>query len=193
MMNAASVGRGTSGIVLGKHSGRHALGAAMEELGMTLSEEDLNQAFVHFKKVADKKKRITAADLEALVGEEVRGQTDIYELKSYEVSSSSDSMPKCQVVIGKEGEELLGKSFSGGSMESIFKAIDDAVGTKGKLKDYQVHSVTEGKDSLGEVRVVVEVNGKAYAGTALSIDVVEASAKAYVRALNNAYRAGAVT
>ena len=75
-------------------------------------------------------------------------------------------------------------------MESIFKAIDDAVGTKGKLKDYQVRSVTEGKDSLGEVRVVVEVKGKAYAGTALSIDVVEASAKAYVRALNNAFRAG---
>ncbi len=193
IMNAESVGRGTSDIVLGKHSGRHALKAAMEELGMTLSDEELNQAFVHFKKVADKKKQITAADLEALVSEEVRGQSDIYELKSYEVTSSSEFVPTCQVIIEKEGEELTGKSFSGGSMESIFKAIDDAVGTKGKLKDYQVRSVTEGKDSLGEVRVVVEVNGKAYAGTALSIDVVEASAKAYVRALNNAYRAGAVT
>ncbi|MHB9112689.1 MAG: 2-isopropylmalate synthase [Thermoleophilia bacterium] len=192
IMNAESVGRGSSDIVLGKHSGRHALKAAMEELGIALSEDELNQAFVHFKKVADKKKQITAADLEALVGEEVRGQTDIYELKSYEVSSSSEFIPTCQVIIEKEGEKLLGKSFSGGSMESIFKAIDDAVGTKGKLKDYQVRSVTEGKDSLGEVRVVVEVEGKAYAGTALSIDVVEASAKAYVRALNNAYRAGAV-
>ncbi|MBK5225321.1 MAG: 2-isopropylmalate synthase [Thermoleophilia bacterium] len=193
IMSAASVGRGTSDLVLGKHSGRHALKVAMEELGMTLSDDELNQAFVHFKKVADKKKQITAADLEALVGEEVREQSDIYELKSYEVTSSSEFVPTCQVIIEKEGEELTGKSFSGGSMESIFKAIDDAVGTKGKLKDYQVRSVTEGKDSLGEVRVVVEVKGKAYAGTALSIDVVEASAKAYVRALNNAYRAGAVT
>lgn len=193
IMSAASVGRGTSDLVLGKHSGRHALKVAMEELGMTLSDDELNQAFVHFKKVADKKKQITAADLEALVGEEVREQSDIYELKSYEVTSSSEFVPTCQVIIEKEGEELTGKSFSGGSMESIFKAIDDAVGTKGKLKDYQVHSVTEGKDSLGEVRVVVEVKGTAYAGTALSIDVVEASAKAYVRALNNAYRAGAVT
>jgi 2-isopropylmalate synthase len=192
IMSAASVGRGTSDLVLGKHSGRHALKVAMEELGMTLSDDELNQAFVHFKKVADKKKQITAADLEALVGEEVREQSDIYELKSYEVTSSSEFVPTCQVIIEKEGEELTGKSFSGGSMESIFKAIDDAVGTKGKLKDYQVRSVTEGKDSLGEVRVVVEVKGKAYAGTALSIDVVEASAKAYVRALNNAYRAGAV-
>ena len=117
---------------------------------------------------------------------------DIYELKSYEVTSSSEFVPTCQVIIAKDDEELSGKSFSGGSMESIFKAIDDAVGTKGKLKDYQVRSVTEGKDSLGEVRVVVEVKGKAYAGTALSIDVVEASAKAYVRALNNAFRSGVV-
>lgn len=192
IMNAASVGRGHSDIVLGKHSGRHALKAAMEELGFTLSEEQLNTAFVHFKKIADKKKRITAVDLEHLVSEEVREQSDIYELKSYEVTSSTEFIPTSQVIIEKEGERLLGKSFSGGSMESIFKAIDDAVGTKGKLKDYQVRSVTEGKDSLGEVRVVVEVGGKTYAGTALSIDVVEASAKAYVRALNNAYRAGVV-
>ena len=134
IMSAASVGRATSDLVLGKHSGRHALKVAMEELGMTLSEDELNQAFVHFKKVADKKKQITAADLEALVGEEVRGQSDIYELKSYEVTSSSEFVPSCQVIIEKEGEELTGKSFSGGSMESIFKAIDDAVGTKGKTE-----------------------------------------------------------
>lgn len=193
IMNAESVGRGQSDIVLGKHSGRHALKSAMEELGFSLSEDELNQTFAQFKKVADKKKHITAIDLEALVSEEVRVMSDIYELKSYEVSSSSEFVPTSQVIIEKEGEKLLGKSFSGGSMESIFKAIDDAVGTKGKLKDYQVHSITEGKDSLGEVRVVVEVNGKAYGGTATSIDVVEASAKAYVRALNNAFRAGAVS
>jgi len=192
IMSAESVGRGQSDIVLGKHSGRHALKAAMEELGFKLSDDELNQTFEQFKKIADKKKHVTAMDLEALVNEEVRVMSDIYELKSYEVSSSSEFVPTSQVIIQKEGEQLKGKSFSGGSMESIFKAIDDAVGTKGKLKDYQVHSVTEGKDSLGEVRVVVEVSGKPYAGVASSIDVVEASAKAYVRALNNAYRAGTV-
>lgn len=192
IMNARSVGLSRSDIVLGKHSGRHALKSAMEELGITLTDEELDQAFVHFKKIADKKKKITAVDLEHLVSEEVREQSDIYELKSFEVSSSSEFIPTSQVIIEKEGERLSGKSFSGGAMESIFKAIDNAVGTKGKLKDYQVRSVTEGKDSLGEVRVVVEVGDKVYAGTALSIDVVEASAKAYVRALNNAFRAGAV-
>ncbi|MHB0866665.1 MAG: 2-isopropylmalate synthase [Thermoleophilia bacterium] len=193
IMSAESVGRGQSDIVLGKHSGRHALKAAMEELGYTLSEDELNLTFAQFKKTADRKKHITAMDLEALVSEEVRVMSDIYELESYETSARSDSMSTSQVVIRKENERLSGHSSTGGSMESIFKAIDDAVGTEGMLKDYQVHSVTEGKDSLGEVRVVVAVNDKTYAGTALSIDVVEASAKAYVRALNNAYKAGAVT
>lgn len=192
IMNARSIGRSQSDIVLGKHSGRHALKSAMEELGFTLSDAELNQAFENFKKVADKKKQITAVDLEHLVSEELRELTDIYELKSYEVISSSEFIPTCQVIIEKEGEELPGKSFSGGSMESMFMAIDNAVGTTGLLKDYQVRAVTAGKDSLGEVKVVVEVEGEDYAGTALSIDVVEASAKAYIRAINNAYRAGAV-
>ena len=88
----------------------------------------------------------------------------------------------------KQGEHRAGKAFSGGSVESIFLAIDDAVGVTGKLLDYQVRSITSGKDSLGEVRVVVEVDGKRYAGQAVSIDVLEASAKAYVRALNNVPR-----
>jgi 2-isopropylmalate synthase len=192
IMSARSIGRSQSDIVLGKHSGRHALQSAMEELGFSLNEEELNQAFVDFKKIADKKKEITAVDLEHLVGEELRELTDIYELQSYEVTASSESTPKSRVVIEKEGERLEGKSISGGSMEAIFKAIDDAVGAKGKLKDYQVRAVTAGKDSLGEVRVVVEVEDEDYSGTALSIDVVEASAKAYMRAMNNAYRAGVV-
>ncbi len=192
IMSASSIGRSRSDIVLGKHSGRHALKVAMEELGIELDGEELDQAFARFKKIADRKKQVTAVDLEHLVSEELRQQADLLELKSYEVTSSSEFIPTCQVIIEKEGERLLGKSFSGGSMESIFQAIDDAVGIQGKLKDYQVRAVTGGKDALGEVRVVVEVNGEDYAGTALSIDVVEASAKAYVRAVNNAYRAGGV-
>lgn len=192
IMNARSIGRSRSDIVLGKHSGRHALKAAMEELGFSLDEAELNLAFVNFKKIADRKKQITAVDLEHLVSEEMREMTDIYELKSYEVSASSDSTPASRVVIEREGEQLVGESASGGSMEAIFLAIDDAVGVQGLLKDYQVRAVTAGKDALGEVRVVVEVMGEDYAGTALSIDVVEASAKAYMRAMNNAYRAGVV-
>jgi 2-isopropylmalate synthase len=89
------------------------------------------------------------------------------------------------VGVTKAGDALAGKAFSGGSVESIFSAIDDAVGLTGKLLDYQVRSITSGKDSLGEVRVIVEVDGRHYAGRAVSIDVLEASAQAYMRALNN--------
>ena len=135
--------------------------------------------------IADKKKEVTAADLEALVGEEIREREDVYSLTRFYVAAGSDITSSSQVEVSKAKEPQTGKAFSGGSVESIFLAIDDAVGLSGKLMDYQVRSITSGKDSLGEVRVVVEVDGKRYAGQAVSIDVLEASAKAYVRALNN--------
>ena len=145
----------------------------------------MNEAFRRFKLTADKKKEVTTADLEALVGEEIREREDVYSLDHLYVSAGSQIISSSQVGVRRQGEQRAGKAFSGGSVESIFMAIDDAVGVSGKLMDYQVRSITSGKDSLGEVRVVVEVDGKRYAGQAVSIDVLEASAKAYVRALNN--------
>ena len=106
-------------------------------------------------------------------------------LDRFYVSAGTDIISSSQVLVSRESEPHPVKAFSGGSVESIFLAIDDAVGVSGKLLDYKVRSITSGKDSLGEVRVVVEVEGKRYAGQAVSIDVMEASAKAYVRALNN--------
>ncbi|MFH1833755.1 MAG: alpha-isopropylmalate synthase regulatory domain-containing protein, partial [bacterium] len=125
------------------------------------------------------------ADLEALVGEEMREREDVYSLERFYVSAGTGIICSSQVGVLKQSEPHAGKAFSGGSVESIFLAIDDAVGMSGKLMDYQVRSITSGKDSLGEVRVVVEVDGRRYAGKAVAIDVLEASAKAYVRALNN--------
>ena len=119
------------------------------------------------------------------MGEEIREREDVYSLTRFYVAAGSDIISSSQVEVDTQKEPHAGKAFSGGSVESIFLAIDDAVGVSGKLMDYQVRSVTSGKDSLGEVRVVVEVDGKRYAGQAVSIDVLEASAKAYVRALNN--------
>jgi len=185
IMKAKDIGLLDSDIVLGKHSGRHALRTHLAEVGIHLDGEDLDEAFRRFKVIADKKKVVTTADLEALVGEEMRERQDLYSLKHFYISAGTDIIPSCQVGVKKKDEPLAGKAFSGGSVESIFRAIDDAVGVRGKLMDYQVRSITSGKDSLGEVRVVVEVDGKRYAGQAVSIDVLEASAKAYVRALNN--------
>jgi 2-isopropylmalate synthase len=185
IMRAKDIGLIDSDIVLGKHSGRHALRSHLAELGIHLDGAELDEVFRRFKVIADRKKEVTTADLEALVGEELREREDVYSLDHFYVSAGTDIISSSQVGVRIKSEPKNGKAFSGGSVESIFMAIDDAVGVSGKLMDYQVRSITSGKDSLGEVRVVVEVEGKRYAGQAVSIDVLEASAKAYVRALNN--------
>ena len=186
IMHAKDVGLGESDIVLGKHSGRHALKSRLAELGIRLDGAALDEAFRRFKEIADKKKQVTTLDLEALATEEIREREDHFSLTHFYLAAGSEIIPTGQVEVQAEGRVLKGKAFSGGSVESVFQAIDDAVGLSGRLLDYRVQSVTSGKDSLGEVRVVVEVEGKTYAGQAVSIDVVEASAKAYMRALNNA-------
>lgn len=185
IMKARDIGLTESDIVLGKHSGRHALQAHLAELGIHLDGAELNEVFRRFKETADRKKEVTTADLEALVGEEIRQREDVYMLEHVYTSAGTHIISSSQVGIRASGERKTGKAFTGGSVESIFLAIDDAVGITGKLLDYTVRSITSGKDSLGEVRVVVEVDGRRYAGQAVSIDVLEASAKAYVRALNN--------
>ena len=185
IMHAKDIGLGDSDIVLGKHSGRHALKSRLAELGIHLSGDELDEAFRRFKDVADKKKQVTAIDLEALATEEIREREDLYSLTRFYVSAGSEIIPTSQVQVVREGAECYGKAFSGGSVESMFLAIDDAVGISGRLQDYRVRSISSGKDSLAEVRVVVEVEGKTFAGQAVSIDVLEASAKAYMRALNN--------
>jgi len=188
IMHAQDIGLTDSDIVLGKHSGRHALKRGLAELGIVLSAEELDEAFRRFKDLADRKKQVTAMDLETLVGEEMRARQDLYSLNRFYISAGSEIIPTSQVSILKEGGSVEGKAFSGGAVESVFCAIDDAVGISGKLMDYRVRAITSGKDSLGEVRVVVEVEGETYAGQAAAIDVMEASAMAYIRALNNVAR-----
>ena len=192
IMTPADVGLTDNDIVLGKHSGRHALRAKLAELGYTLSDAELADAFKKFKDVADKKKRVTVLDLEALVSEEIREREDHFTLKSFVAQSGSVIIPTSQVEVLVRGELKRGRSFSNGSVESVFAAIDDAVGISGSLADYQVRAISSGKDSLAEVRVAVEVNGRSFNGQAVSFDVMEASAKAYVRAVNNAAAAGEV-
>ena len=192
IMTPADVGLTDNDIVLGKHSGRHALRAKLAELGYTLSDAELGDAFKKFKDVADKKKRVTVLDLEALVSEEIREREDLFTLKSFVNQSGSSIIPTSQVEVLVRGEVKKGRSFSNGSVESVFAAIDDAVGISGSLADYQVRAISSGKDSLAEVRVAVEVNSRSFNGQAVSFDVMEASAKAYVRAVNNAAAAGEV-
>ncbi len=195
IMDASTVGLRSNSIVLGKHSGRHALRQALEELGFAVDGAALNAAFKRFKEIADRKKSLTAMDLEALVADELRtGDVGAFELESFEVHASSSGEPKASVAVlvpdsdasaeEPHGELKRGTSSGDGPIDAIFKAINAATGVDASLCEFRVNAVTEGQDALGEVSVVVEVAGHTGAGQGVSTDTIEAAARAYVRALS---------
>lgn len=187
IMDVASVGLTQSEIVLGKHSGRHALRNALEELGYELDRAELDQAFNRFKVVADRKGRISASDLEAIMSDEMRVEAtgEGYRLDGLHFSGGIGDEPRATVVVSDpEGGVHEAEAVGDGPVDAVMKAIDAAVGSSGVLLEYQVSAVTSGKDALGEARVVCEIGGRRFAGQSVSTDVMEASAIAYVRAVN---------
>jgi 2-isopropylmalate synthase len=187
IMDATTVGLEANSIVLGKHSGRHALQQALAELGFELTGQTLNTAFKRFKEIADKKKQVTAMDLEALVTDELRDETAGFQLEWFDVEASTRRPPHATVgVRAHDGEELIGSFTGDGPVDAIFHAINSATGTDARLREFRVDAVTAGQDALGETSVVLEVNGVAGSGQGVSTDILEAAARAYVRALSNA-------
>ena len=193
IMDATTVGLKSNAIVLGKHSGRHALRQALEEMGFKVDGQALNTAFKRFKEIADRKKQVTAMDLEALVTEELRGDdVAAYTFVDFEVAASSSSPPMARVNVsvedGAPDDEArvvkTGESSGDGPVDAIFRAINAATGVEAALREFRVDAVTEGQDALGEVSVVVEVEGQTGAGQGVSTDIIEAAARAYVRALS---------
>ena len=186
IMEATEVGFDSNQIVLGKHSGRHALKDALEQLGFVVEGEGLNRAFARFKEVADRKKQVTALDLEALVSDEMRREEDSHELASFEVSAGSERDPEATVTISLPGgEEATATSGGDGPVDAIFQAVRDATGIDAELREYRVAAVTGGEDALGQVTVVLRQDGATASGQGVSTDILEASAQAYVRALSN--------
>jgi 2-isopropylmalate synthase len=184
-MDAASVGVSSNSIVLGKHSGRHALRKALEEMGFEIDGQALNLAFKRFKEIADRKKQVTAMDLEALVTDELRDDVQGYALEWFEVESSSRRSPHAKVgVTLPDGSSVTGSFLGDGPIDAIFQAINAATAKAPVLSEFVIGAVTEGQDALGEVSVVVELDGATGAGQSVSTDIIEAAAKAYVRALS---------
>jgi 2-isopropylmalate synthase len=185
IMDATTVGLAANSIVLGKHSGRHALRQALEEMGFKVDGQALNTAFKRFKEIADRKKQVTAMDLEALVTDELREELSGFALESFEVYASSGDSPQARVRVSVEdGRSATGQSSGDGPLDAIFRSINDATGVPASLREFRVDAVTEGQDALGEVSVVVEVDGQVGAGQGVSTDTIEAAARAYVRALS---------
>jgi 2-isopropylmalate synthase len=186
IMDATTVGLKSNSIVLGKHSGRHALRRALEEMGFRADGQTLNTAFKRFKEIADRKKHVTAMDLEALVTDELRGDdVAAFGFVDFEVAASSDRAPMARVQVRVEdGSVNIGESSGDGTLDAIFRAINAATRVDAALREFHVDAVTEGQDALGEVSVVVEVGGQTGAGQGVSTDTIEAAARAYVRALS---------
>ncbi len=193
IMDARDVGLESNQIVLGKHSGRHALRDALEQLGFKVDGEALNQAFRRFKEIADKKKTVTALDLEAIVSDEMRMSEDRYSLEWFEVEAGSRRHPRARVSVRlPSGETKVGDSSGDGPVDAIFGAIREATGADSELRQYTVSAVTEGEDALGEVSVMLRAHGRLASGQGVATDILEASARAYVRALSNAIEGAAV-
>ena len=149
----------------------------------------MNTAFRRFKEIADKKKHVTAMDLEALVTDELREEIVAYQLEWFDVEASSRRPPHATVGIRTpDGEEVTGSFTGDGPVDAIFRAINAATGSDARLREFRVDAVTGGQDALGETSVVLEVGGISGSGQGVSTDILEAAARAYVRALSNAVR-----
>jgi 2-isopropylmalate synthase len=189
IMDAATVGNDANQIVLGKHSGRHALRQALEELGYRVEGQALNTAFKRFKEIADKKKQVTAMDLEALVTDELREELAGYTLQWFDVEASSRRPPHATVAVrSPAGQELEGTFTGDGPVDAIFRAINAATGLDARLREFRVEAVTGGEDALGEVSVVIEYDGQSAAGQGVATDILQAAGMAYVRAITNGVR-----
>ncbi|MCU0267724.1 MAG: 2-isopropylmalate synthase [Acidimicrobiales bacterium] len=189
IMDPAVVGAGDSQIVLGKHSGRHAFADTLHKMGYDLHGDALNQAFARFKELADRKVQLTEEDLEALVAEEVGDTVRYrYQLVSVSCHGGTNDTPTATVVLDHDGEKLEVTAHGDGMVEAACTAIRQATGVEGRLTDYSVTSVTGGVDALADVALRFEVDGRAMPGRGLSTDVVEASARAFVNAINRIQR-----
>ena len=187
IMEAQSVGWPSNSIVLGKLSGRSGLRSRLEEMGYALSQDELNEVFTDFKNLADRKREVTDADLDALMSTRRRMEYEpsIYRLERVQVSCGNHEVPTATVSLqGPDGSVTTDAATGTGPVDSVYKAINRIVGVPNKLTEFTVNAVTEGIDALGRVTIRIEKNGIIYVGRGSDVDIIVASAKAYMSALN---------
>jgi 2-isopropylmalate synthase len=187
IMTPESVGITGNRLVMGKHSGRHAFGERLKELGFNLNKEDMNRAFLRFKELADKKKEVYDEDIEAIVAEEILrlpGRPDRFELLYLNVNSSSNAIPSATVKMRVESQECMDHATGDGVVDACYKAIAKITGSRSSLVRYSVKAITGGTDAQGEVSCLIEDGGIRVSGQGAHTDIIMASALAYINALN---------
>lgn len=184
IIDPKKIGLTESQIILGKTSGRHAFKNKLSELGYEPDEKEFERAFSDFKELADKKEHISDEDLEAIMAEQVRTSEEIYKLQKWFVKSGTEQEPLSKVVITKNGDEIETEASGDGPVDAVCNAISKLTNTEAKLISYNVSSITGGLDAQGDVAIQLEINGKNVLGRGISTDIIEASAKAYLNAIN---------
>jgi 2-isopropylmalate synthase len=185
IMRPEDIGLSGTDLVLGKHSGRHALRERVKELGYHLDEVQLQQVFEGFKALADRKKSVYDADIEALAESQIHSGPALWTLESFHTSDGTGTLPMAAVCLAHvDGHKVQDAACGDGPVDAVFKTIERITGISVQLKDYQVRSVSVGEDAQGEARVEVEHNGRIQRGHAVSTDIIEASAQAFLQAIN---------
>lgn len=187
IMTPESIGLSKNKLVLGKHSGRHAVEDRLRHLGYQLTSEKLDKIFQEFKLLADKKKTVDDRDLEALVEEKKVEIQEIYQLKEFVINCGNVITSTANIKLIKDDEEFEEVAKGYGPVDAAFKAIEHILGNEFILEDYSLQSVTEGEDALGEAIVKIKYQDEIYKGRGLSTDIVEASIKAYLNAINKLF------
>lgn len=188
IMRPQDIGRPANKLVLGKHSGRHAFKIRLRDLGVELEGPELDKAFKRFKDLADKKKEVYDEDLLAIVNEEMSYVPETYALDYLHFVSGTGLIPSATVRLTREDQAFQDSGTGDGPVEAVYSAIDAITGVKGRLLDYSLRAVTQGKDAMGEVTVKVDFDGTVVSGKGASTDVIEASARAYLNAVNRLMR-----
>lgn len=185
IMTPQSIGLPTNVMVLGKHSGKHAFEDRLKELGYSLTQDELEAAFVEFKALCDKKKEVTDSDIEALVEHKSTAVPQFYKLERFVVNSGNTINSTAIVkLVDAENEVHEQVALGDGPVDAAYKAIDQIANIPLALSDYRINSVSDGEDALGEVTVKVESEGRSVRGRGLSTDVIESSILAYINAIN---------
>jgi 2-isopropylmalate synthase len=185
IMKPEEVGLARTELVLGKHSGRHALRQRVRELGYHLDEAQLQRVFEGFKALADRKKQVYDADIEALAEAQVHTGPALWTLESFHTSAGTGTLPTAAVCLRhQEGHKVQDAACGDGPVDAVFKTIERVTGVTVQLKDYQVRSVTVGEDAQGEARIEADYEGKLVKGQGVSTDIIEASALAFLQVIN---------
>jgi 2-isopropylmalate synthase len=184
IMTPQEIGVPESRLVMGKHSGRHAFKKRLEDIGYNLADDAIDLLFAKFKELADKKKSVYDEDIEALIEEKIAASPDVFQLTYLHTSAGTTTLPTATLKLKKGEVETQEAATGDGPVDAVFNAIDRATGFKGKLENYTLKALTQGRDAQGEVTVTVTTNGDEAHGRGVSTDVIEASAKAYLNGVN---------